>query len=158
MILPTRRARSSTRPRRPSARILLPVDAVVAKEFNAHAPAHMVDVDHVPEDEMILDIGPKSIAALEDALTEIKTLVWNGPLGAFETPPFDAAPMVLAKTAARLTKEGKLISVAGGGDTVAALNHARSPTISPSSRLRAARFWNGWKARRFRASRRSRAK
>ena len=106
-------------------RILLPVDANVAKEFKAHAPAHVVDVDHVPEDEMILDIGPKSIAAVEKVLSEIKTLVWNGPFGAFETPPFDKATMAIAKTAARLTKEGKLTSVAGGGDTVAALNEAK---------------------------------
>ena len=106
-------------------RILLPVDATVAKEFKAHAPARVVDVDHVAEDEMILDIGPKSIAAVEKTLSEIKTLVWNGPFGAFETPPFDKATMAIAKTAARLTKQGKLISVAGGGDTVAALNEAK---------------------------------
>jgi phosphoglycerate kinase len=106
-------------------RILLPVDANVAKEFKAHTPAHVVDVDHVPEEEMILDIGPKSIAAVEKALGEIKTLVWNGPFGAFETPPFDKATMAIAKTAARLTKQGKLTSVAGGGDTVAALNEAK---------------------------------
>jgi phosphoglycerate kinase len=105
-------------------RIVLPVDATVAKEFKAHAPAHTVDVDHVPDDAMILDIGPKSIAAVEKVLSEIKTLVWNGPFGAFETPPFDNATMAIAKTAARLTKEGKLTSVAGGGDTVAALNQA----------------------------------
>ena len=105
-------------------RILLPFDADVAKEFKAHAPAHIVDVDHVADDEMILDIGPKSIAAVEKILGEIKTLVWNGPFGAFETPPFDTATMALAKTAARLTKDGKLVSVAGGGDTVAALNQA----------------------------------
>jgi phosphoglycerate kinase len=106
-------------------RIVLPVDATVAKEFKAHAPAHNVDVDHVPEDAMILDIGPKSIAAVEKVLGEIKTLVWNGPFGAFETPPFDKATMAIAKTAARFTKEGKLTSVAGGGDTVAALNEAK---------------------------------
>ena len=106
-------------------RILLPVDANVAKEFKAHAPAHIVDVDQVPDDEMILDIGPKSIAAVEKVLGEIKTLVWNGPFGAFETPPFDKATMAIAKTAARLTKQGKLTSVAGGGDTVAALNEAK---------------------------------
>src|SRR3984957_6480455 len=106
-------------------RILLPVDANVAKEFKAHAPANVVDVDHVPEDEMILDIGPKSIVAVEKVLGEIKTLVWNGPFGAFETPPFDAATMAIAKAAARLTKEGKLTSVAGGGDTVAARNEAK---------------------------------
>ena len=106
-------------------RILLPADATVAKEFKAHAPAHTVDVDHVPEDAMILDIGPKSIVAVEKVLGEIKTLVWNGPFGAFETPPFDKATMAIAKTAARLTKEGRLTSVAGGGDTVAALNEAK---------------------------------
>jgi phosphoglycerate kinase len=106
-------------------RILLPVDATVAKEFKAHAPARVAGVDHVADDEMILDIGPKSIAAVEKALDEIKTLVWNGPFGAFETPPFDKATMAIAKTAARLTKQGKLTSVAGGGDTVAALNEAK---------------------------------
>jgi phosphoglycerate kinase len=106
-------------------RILLPVDATVAKEFKAHAPAHVVDVGHVPEDEMILDIGPKSVAGVEEALRQIKTLVWNGPPGAFETPPFDEATMAIAKTAAALTRQGKLKSVAGGGDTVAALNEAK---------------------------------
>jgi phosphoglycerate kinase len=106
-------------------RILLPIDANVAREFKAHAPSRVVDVDHVSDDEMILDIGPKSIAAVEKVLSEIKTLVWNGPFGAFETPPFDRATMAIAKVAARLTKQGKLTSVAGGGDTVAALNEAR---------------------------------
>jgi phosphoglycerate kinase len=104
-------------------RILLPIDATVAKEFKAHAPARVVD--HVADDEMILDIGPKSIAAVEKVLGEIKTLVWNGPFGAFETPPFDKATMAIAKSAARLTQQGKLTSVAGGGDTVAALNEAK---------------------------------
>src|SRR5271165_3070645 len=103
-------------------RIVLPVDAVVAKELKPHAQARVVDVDHVAEDEMILDIGPKSVAAIEALLGQIKTLVWNGPFGAFETPPFDAATMKIAKTVASLTKGGKLKSVAGGGDTVAALN------------------------------------
>jgi len=103
-------------------RIVLPVDAVVAKELKPHAQARVVDVDHVAEDEMILDIGPKSVAAIEALLGQIKTLVWNGPFGAFETPPFDAATMAIAKTVASLTKGGKLKSVAGGGDTVAALN------------------------------------
>jgi phosphoglycerate kinase len=104
--------------------IVLPVDANVAKEFKAHAPSRFVDVDHVADDEMILDIGPKSIAAAEAALKTAKTLVWNGPFGAFETPPFDAATMQIAKTAAFLTIDGKIKSVAGGGDTVAALNAA----------------------------------
>jgi phosphoglycerate kinase len=103
-------------------RIVLPVDAVVAKELKPHAHARVVDVDHVAEDEMILDIGPKSVAAIEGFLGQIKTLVWNGPFGAFETPPFEAATMAIAKTVASLTKGGELKSVAGGGDTVAALN------------------------------------
>jgi phosphoglycerate kinase len=105
-------------------RIILPVDATVAKELKADAHARVADVGHVADDEMILDIGPKSVAAVEKILGEIKTLVWNGPFGAFETPPFDAATMKIAKTAAGLTKSGKLKSVAGGGDTVAALNQA----------------------------------
>ena len=105
-------------------RILLPVDAHAAKEFKAHAAARFVDVDHIAEDEMILDIGPKSIVAVEEALAGCKTLVWNGPFGAFETPPFEAGTMQIAKTAAFLTSEGKLKSVAGGGDTVSALNSA----------------------------------
>jgi phosphoglycerate kinase len=104
--------------------ILLPVDAAVATEFRAHAPARFVDVDHVGDAEMILDIGPRAIVAVEEALGRIRTLVWNGPFGAFETPPFDAGTMQVAKTAAFLTKDGKLVSVAGGGDTVAALNAA----------------------------------
>jgi phosphoglycerate kinase len=98
---------------------------VVAKEFAAH-PASMrtCNVHEVAADEMILDIGPQAVEALSDVLKTCRTLVWNGPLGAFETPPFDAATVALAKTAAALTREGSLISVAGGGDTVAALNHA----------------------------------
>jgi phosphoglycerate kinase len=106
-------------------RILLPVDATVAKELKAHTPARVIDVDHVAEDEMILDIGPKSVIGVEEVLGRIRTLVWNGPFGAFETPPFDAATMAIAKTAASLTRQGKLKSVAGGGDTVAALNEAK---------------------------------
>ncbi len=105
-------------------RIVLPVDATVAKEFKAHAASRVVDVDHVAEDEMILDIGPKSVVAIEEILGQIKTLVWNGPFGAFETPPFEAATFALAKTVGFLTRDGKLKAVAGGGDTVAALNEA----------------------------------
>jgi phosphoglycerate kinase len=105
-------------------RVLLPIDATVAAEFKAHAASRFVDVDHVDGDEMILDIGPKSIVAVEDALANVKTLVWNGPFGAFELPPFDAATMQIAKTAAFLTRDGSLTSVAGGGDTVSALNAA----------------------------------
>ncbi len=105
-------------------RILLPVDATVAKEFKAHAPARVVDVDHVAEDEMILDIGPKSVVMVEEAIGTVKTLVWNGPFGAFETPPFEAATFAIAKTVGFLTREGKLKAIGGGGDTVAALNEA----------------------------------
>jgi phosphoglycerate kinase len=104
--------------------IVLPLDAVVAQEFKAHAPSHIVSVDHVGDADMILDAGPKSVAEVEAVLTSAKTLVWNGPFGAFELEPFDAATNAVARFAARLTQEGKLLSVAGGGDTVSALNHA----------------------------------
>lgn len=103
----------------------LPYDVVVAKEFAANPPSlRTVNVHEVAADEVILDIGPAAVEALGDALKNCKTLVWNGPLGAFETPPFDAATVALAKIAAALTQDGSLVSVAGGGDTVAALNHA----------------------------------
>jgi len=102
----------------------LPYDVVVAKEFRANPPVRTVNVHEVAEDEMILDVGPAATEALGDVLKTCRTLVWNGPLGAFETPPFDAATVSLAKTAAALTREGSLVSVAGGGDTVAALNQA----------------------------------
>ncbi|MEM6438604.1 MAG: phosphoglycerate kinase [Pseudomonadota bacterium] len=102
--------------------IVLPTDAVVAREFKAHAPAQVVDVDHVPHDAMILDAGPASVVEVERRFAEAKTLVWNGPLGAFELPPFDAATKAAALKAAALTEAGDLLSVAGGGDTVAALN------------------------------------
>ena len=104
--------------------IVLPTDAVVAQEFKAHAPSRVVSVDHVGDNDMILDIGPKSAVEVEQVLTAAKTLVWNGPFGAFELAPFDAGTVAVAKAAAALTKAGKLLSVAGGGDTVAALNHA----------------------------------
>jgi len=105
--------------------IHLPYDVVVAKEFASNPPSMRIcNVHEVAADEMILDVGPAAVEALGDVLKTCRTLVWNGPLGAFETPPFDAATVALAQTAAALTKEGSLISVAGGGDTVAALNHA----------------------------------
>jgi phosphoglycerate kinase len=105
--------------------IHLPYDVVVAKEFAPNPPSmRTCNVHEVAADEMILDIGPAAVEALADVLKTCRTLVWNGPLGAFEMPPFDAATVALAKTAAALTKEGSLVSVAGGGDTVAALNHA----------------------------------
>lgn len=104
--------------------IVLPVDVVVAKEFKAHAPSHVVSVDHVGADEMILDLGPKSVARIEELLGAVKTLVWNGPFGAFELTPFDAGTNAVARVAAGLTDSGKLLTVAGGGDTVSALNQA----------------------------------
>jgi phosphoglycerate kinase len=104
--------------------IVLPVDAVVAREFKAGAASDTVSVDDVPEDAMILDAGPQSVAAVSAWLDKAKTLVWNGPLGAFEIRPFDEATMAAARHAAELTKSGQLVSVAGGGDTVAALNQA----------------------------------
>lgn len=104
--------------------IVLPVDVVVAKEFKALAPSRVVDVDHVGADEMILDIGPKSVERVVSVLARCKTLVWNGPFGAFEMEPFDTGTIEVAEAAAELTQAGKIISVAGGGDTVAALNAA----------------------------------
>ena len=104
--------------------IVLPVDVVVAGEFKAHAPSRVVSVDVVGPDDMILDIGPRSVERVKAVLERSKTLVWNGPFGAFELPPFDAGTMAVAKEAAALTKAGKLVTVAGGGDTVAALNAA----------------------------------
>ena len=105
--------------------IHLPYDVVVAKEFAANPPSvRTCNVHEVADDEMILDIGPAAVEALGDVLKNCRTLVWNGPLGAFETPPFDAATVAVAKTAAALTTDGSLVSVAGGGDTVAALNQA----------------------------------
>ena len=102
----------------------LPYDVVVAREFRANPPVRTVNVHEVAADEMILDVGPAAVEALADVLKNCRTLVWNGPIGAFEMEPFDAATVALAKTAAALTKEGSLVSVAGGGDTVAALAHA----------------------------------
>ena len=104
--------------------IVLPTDAVVAREFKAGAASETVDVDAVPADAMILDTGPKSVAAVNEWLDKAKTLVWNGPLGAFEIAPFDTATVAAARHAAELTRAGRRISVAGGGDTVAALNQA----------------------------------
>jgi phosphoglycerate kinase len=104
--------------------IILPVDAVTATEFRANAPTRTVPIGAVPADAMILDVGPETVAKLKAALPGLRTLVWNGPLGAFETPPFDAATVALAHAVADATKAGKLRSVAGGGDTVSALRHA----------------------------------
>jgi phosphoglycerate kinase len=105
--------------------IHLPYDVVVAKQLAPNPPGvRTCNVHEVQSDEMILDVGPAAVEALADVLKTCRTLVWNGPLGAFEVPPFDAATVALARTAAALTNEGSLVSVAGGGDTVAALNHA----------------------------------
>ncbi len=104
--------------------IVLPVDAVVAKKFEANAPSRVVEVDGVGGDEMILDIGPRSIEHVCSVLARAKTLVWNGPFGAFELEPFDNGTVEVAEAAAELTAAGKLVSVAGGGDTVSALNAA----------------------------------
>lgn len=103
----------------------LPYDVVVAREFAANPPSmRTCNVHEVAADEMILDVGPAAVEALGDVLKNCRTLVWNGPLGAFETPPFDTATVALARIAAALTQDRSLVSVAGGGDTVAALNHA----------------------------------
>jgi phosphoglycerate kinase len=106
------------------AEIILPVDAVIAREFKAGVTSSVVDVAACPADAMILDVGPKSVAHLTKVLEGCHTLLWNGPLGAFEIAPFGAGTFALAKAAAAMTKAGKLVSVAGGGDTVAALNMA----------------------------------
>jgi len=104
--------------------IILPVDAVVAHKFAAHAPHRSYGMDAMDPEGMILDVGPQSIERIKGAIDEAATLVWNGPLGAFEYEPFDAGTTAVAKHAAARTKAGKLVSVAGGGDTVAALAHA----------------------------------
>ena len=104
--------------------IVLPVDLVVAKEFAAGADSKVVGIDEIPADMMALDIGPATIKDVETRLEGCKTLVWNGPFGAFEIEPFDKGTNGAAQAAARLTKAGTLLSVAGGGDTVAALAHA----------------------------------
>ena len=104
--------------------IVLPTDALVAKEFAANAPHEVLDVDSIPADGMMLDVGPKSVEAVVAWVKKANTVVWNGPLGAFEIAPFDTATVAAAKAAAEETKAGKLTSVAGGGDTVSALNHA----------------------------------
>ena len=106
------------------AEIVLPVDAVVAREFKAGAPSSVVDITACPADAMILDVGPQSVAHLTNVLSQCHTLLWNGPLGAFEIAPFGEGTFALAKAAATMTKAGTLVSVAGGGDTVAALNMA----------------------------------
>ncbi|MCB5203895.1 phosphoglycerate kinase [Neorhizobium sp. T786] len=104
--------------------IVLPIDGVIAREFKAGAANEVVAIEAIPSDAMVLDVGPKSVSAVNDWIAKAQTLVWNGPLGAFEIQPFDKATVAAARFAAEQTKAGKLTSVAGGGDTVAALNHA----------------------------------
>ncbi|MBK5199138.1 MAG: phosphoglycerate kinase, partial [Methyloceanibacter sp.] len=111
---------------RSSCEIVLPSDVVVAKELKAGVAWHICPVGEVPADAMILDFGPDSVADLERRLGAVKTVLWNGPLGAFETAPFGEATFALARAVARLTREGRLVSVAGGGDTVRALNEAHA--------------------------------
>ncbi|MCZ2328817.1 phosphoglycerate kinase [Bartonella sp. F02] len=104
--------------------LLLPLDAVVGFRFEKNTPSHLYDITTIPEDGMILDIGERSIACINKVIDEAKTLVWNGPLGVFEMPPFDLGTMAVARHAAQRTQQGQLVSIAGGGDTVFALNHA----------------------------------
>ncbi|MCJ8519576.1 phosphoglycerate kinase [Pseudorhizobium tarimense] len=104
--------------------IILPVDGVVAREFKAGAANETVAIDVIPSDAMVLDVGPRSVEKVNDWITKAQTLVWNGPLGAFEIEPFDAATVSAARHAAERTRSGQLVSVAGGGDTVSALHHA----------------------------------
>jgi phosphoglycerate kinase len=104
--------------------IVLPVDAVVAQEFAAHVPSRVASVDEIGAADMILDIGPRSVERVVSVLARTKTLLWNGPLGAFEYEPFDNGTVEVAEAAAELTDAGKLVTIAGGGDTVAALNAA----------------------------------
>jgi len=107
-----------------NCQIILPIDVVVAKKFEAHAPSSVCSIDKIGPDDMVLDVGPKSIAHVDALLRNCKTLVWNGPFGAFELPPFDQGTKLIAQCAAQLTIEGKLRAIAGGGDTVAALSQA----------------------------------
>ncbi|MDP9095475.1 MAG: phosphoglycerate kinase, partial [Pseudomonadota bacterium] len=104
--------------------IVLPIDAVVAREFKPHADTEIVSAHAIPAGAMMLDVGPNTVQALRDRLPDLRTLVWNGPLGAFETPPFDEATTALARAVGDATEQGALCSVAGGGDTVSALRHA----------------------------------
>ena len=104
--------------------VVLPSDAVVAREFRADAPTEVVSIDAIPGDAMVLDVGPNTVEGLRQSLPDWRTVVWNGPLGAFETPPFDVATVAVALAVADATQQGSLRSVAGGGDTVSALRHA----------------------------------
>ncbi|MBD0274902.1 MAG: phosphoglycerate kinase, partial [Acetobacteraceae bacterium] len=107
-----------------SCEILLPIDVVVAAAFAPNVPTREVGIDAIPGDTMALDVGPDTVSAIEARLRQASTLVWNGPLGAFETPPFDASTVAIAQTVAGLVQSSGLKAIAGGGDTVAALKHA----------------------------------
>lgn len=104
--------------------VILPVDVVVATKFEKNAPSSICKIDGIRDDQMVLDAGPETVGAIQAKLRDLKTLVWNGPLGAFEITPFDQATVAVAQEAASLTKSGKLKTIAGGGDTVSALRHA----------------------------------
>lgn len=129
--------------------IILPEDGVVAREFKAGAANETVDINVIPADAMVLDVGPKSVEAINTWIERAATLVWNGPLGAFEIEPFDAATVAAAKYAAQRTIAGKLTSVAGGGDTVSALNHAGVADDFTYVSTAGGASSNGWKARNF---------
>ncbi len=116
--------RLATKAKDAGCELVLPVDVVVAPALKAGVPVATVAADRVPDDQMILDLGPRSIALICEKLVACRTLVWNGPVGAFETKPFDKATTAIAQQVATLTRAGRLVSVAGGGDTVAALLHA----------------------------------
>lgn len=107
-----------------NCRIMLPVDAVVSTQFKAHAASIVCDVTAIPDNGMMLDVGPRSLLDLQEVISASKTLVWNGPVGAFETSPFDATTVQIARMIAAASRKGTLSSIAGGGDTVAALSHA----------------------------------
>jgi phosphoglycerate kinase len=104
--------------------IVLPLDLVVAKRFEAHAACEIVSVGQIPADSTAVDVGPETAQHFAHAMSQAKTVIWNGPIGAFETSPFDASTVHLARMLAKLTRERKIRSIAGGGDTVAALVHA----------------------------------
>ena len=133
--------------------LVLPLDAVVAPELKPGVASRVVSLAEVGPQDMILDVGPESVEAIKRVFDRALTLVWNGPLGAFEIPPFDEGTRVAAMHAGALTRAGSLVSIAGGGDTVAALNAAMWRTPSPSCRQPAGRSSNGWRASRCRASR-----
>ena len=138
---------------RDELRIILPVDAVVAERFEAGAPHHTYGIDAIPENGMILDIGSQSVDRVNSALNDAATLLFNGPLGAFEHAPFDQGTVAVARHAAERTRAGKLVSVAGrrvGGGAQPRGGGGDSPTCP----RRAAPSWNGWKARRCRGLRR----